>query len=195
MKNYLLIVVLAAALSGCVSVAKVESGDRTVGERMVLTLDGAWNHINMPNSGPAQTWTMEGLAIDQLMIYSGLRDGELVHAESRNPGSGSQPKSFRFRAAMQPDEIVALFEGMFTRDGSQFALSKLEPAPFVGEQGFRFDYTLTRRIDNVVLSGFGYCAVNKSQLFAVIYQAPRLTFFTRQARRVDAIARSARVKG
>jgi hypothetical protein len=185
-----MVVLTIALLAGCASVNKIESGERAIGERMSLHLQGDWNHVAAPGMGPAQTWTMEGLPVDQLMIYSGLKDGEALHAA----GSASQ-KSFNFRSSMQPDEIVALFEGMLTRDGSQFKLMKLEPAAFGGGKGFRFEYALTRKADNLVLSGVGYGTVSKGDLFALLYIAPRLTFFARHQERVEQIARSARVKG
>jgi hypothetical protein len=186
----LFVVIVIAALSGCASVAKVDSGEQALGERMSLHLEGAWNHVTAPGMGPAQTWTMEGLPVDQLLIYTGLKDGEAVHGG----GTGAQ-KSFHFRSSMQPDEIVALFEGMLTRDGSQFKLVKLEPAGFGGVKGFRFEYALTRKTDNVVLTGMGYGSVSKGELFALLYAAPRLSFFSRHKDRVEQIARSARVKG
>jgi hypothetical protein len=185
----LLVIFAIAALSGCATVNKVESGDQNIGDRMSLHLEGAWNHVAAPGMGPAQTWTMEGLPVDQLLIYSGLKDGEALHG-----AASSSQKSFNFRSSMQPDEIVALFEGMLTRDGSQFKLVKLEPAAFGGVKGFRFEYALTRKADNVVLSGIAYSAVSKGELFALMYQAPRLTFFSRHKDRVEQIARSARVK-
>jgi hypothetical protein len=188
MRNLLVVLVLAA-LAGCATVNKMESGDQTVGERMTLHLEGAWNHVALPNQGPAHTWTMEGLPVDTLLIYSGLKDGEALH----RPGFAG-PKSFSFRASMQADEIVRLYEGMLTVDGSQFQLTKLEPAPFAGEKGFRFEYVLTRKADGVTLSGFGYSSVSNGELFALLYQAPRLTFFSRHKDRVEQIARSARVK-
>jgi len=185
----LLVVFALAALSGCATVNKMESGSQSIGERMTLTLDDAWNSVALPGQGPAQTWTMEGLPVDVLLIYSGLKDGEAIH---RAPPSGQ--KSFNFRASMQPDEIVGLFEGFLTRDGSQFHLTKLEPARFGGEKGFHFEYSLTRQVDGVTLSGMGYGTVSRRELFALVYQAPRLTFFSRHKDRVEQIARSARVK-
>ena len=185
-----LIAVLAiAALAGCATVNKMESGEQNIGERMTLHLEGAWNHVALPGQGPAQTWTMEGLPVDVLLIYSGLKDGEAIHAA----GAAGQ-KTFNFRAKMQPDEIVSLFEGFLTRDGSEFKLVKLEPAVFGGEKGFRFEYALTCKADGVALSGFGYSTVSKGELFSLVYQAPRLTFFSRHKDRVEQIARSARVK-
>jgi hypothetical protein len=180
---------LLAALAGCVAIEKIESGERSVG-RMVVTLEGAWNHVNVPALGPAQIWTMEGLTIDQLLLYSGIKDGEIVHGP--NPAAAKR-KDFAFRSTMQPDEIAAMFEGMLTRDGSIFKLVKLEPATFGGVRGFRFECILTRKLDHVVLSGMGYAAVSKGELFAILYVAPRLTFFSRHAPQVERIARSARV--
>ncbi len=190
MRN-LVTVLLVAALAGCVAAVKVESGQKALGERMVVTLDGAWNQINAPGLGPAQVWTMEGMPVDQLLIYTGLKTDEAIHAER----SDGNTKSFKFRSGMQPDEIVALFEGMLTRDGSSFKLVKLAPATFGGGKGFRFEYGLTRKVDNVQLSGIGYGMESRGELFAIVYMAPRLTFFSRHETRVERIARSALVKG
>jgi hypothetical protein len=180
-----------AGLGGCVSVAKVEPGTRAVGDRLTVHLDGAWNQINAPGLGPAQIWTMEGLTVDRLMIYSGIRDGEVVHAEGP---AASKLKSFSFRSSMQPHEIVSMFEGMLTRDGSSFKLSKLEPAKFGGLNGFHFEYAVIRKQDNVQLSGFCYGSVSRGELFAVLYIAPRLGFFPRHAPQADQISRSALIK-
>lgn len=185
----LLTAILLAFLAGCASVSKVDTGEQAIGERMLVTLDGAWNHVSAPGMGPAQVWTMEGLPVDQLLVYSGIKNEELVHAA----GGGNQ-KNFAFRSSMQPDEVVAMFEGMLTRDGSQFRLLKLEPAAFGGEKGFRFEYSVIRRVDNAVLSGVGFGAVSKGELFALLYVAPRLAFFPRHRPRVEQIARSARLK-
>jgi hypothetical protein len=170
--------------------AKVESGDRAIGDRLSIRIEGEWNHLEAPGLGPAQTWTMEGIPIDQLLIYSGLKDGELAHAEER----GSKRKDFAFRSNMQPHEIVAMFEGMLTRDGSSFRLAQLAPATFGGLRGFRFDFTVTRKIDNVVLSGVGWGSVSKGELFAILYMAPRLGFFPRHVQRVENIALAARIR-
>ena len=65
---------------------------------------------------------------------------------------------------------------------------------FAGQKGFRFEYALTRKVDNVQLLGLGYGTVSKGELFAIVYTAPRLTFFARHRDRVEQIAKSARLK-
>ena len=186
----LLAVVLVALLGACTTVAtkKIAAGDNTVGDRLHVNIEGPWNQITAPGMGPAFVWTMEGLPVDQLRIFSGIKDGEVIH-DTRN----SNLKSFSFRSNMQPDELVSMFEGMLTRDGSTFQLTKVEPASFGGGKGVHFEYALVTKEDNLPLTGMGYAAVNGGELFALLYNAPRLGFFPRHQARVEQIARSAKI--
>lgn len=185
--NKLLLLVLLVFLSSCGTVRKVETGKNTVGERLMVDIQGNWNHLDFPGIKPAQIWTMEGVTVDEFLIYSGIKDGQPMHPE--NPGAGKQ-KNFVFRSTMQIEEVVALFEGVLTRDGSSFKLLKLEPYPFAGRKGYRFEYERVGKVDNVHQLGLGFGAIDKGELFALIYQAPRLTFFPRHKDRVEAIAKS-----
>lgn len=191
-QSLLICMALAVALGGCVTTTKIDSGERKIGDRLNVVLDGAWNQISAPGiNGPhRETWTMEGLAVDQLLIYSGLRDGEAIHPDS---AAYSDKKHFIFRADMQPEQVVSLFEGMLTRDGSSFRLKKLEPSTFGGGRGFHFEYALIRKTDNVELAGSASAVVNHNELFAIVYQAPQLVFFPRHAARVANMMRSARL--
>lgn len=189
MKKILLLVALLS-LAGCASVRKVETGVNNVGERFSIHLDGPWNHLDFPGIKPAQVWTMEGLTIDELLIYSGIKDGQIMHPEL----ASSKKKSVIFRGNMQTDEIVSMFESMLTRDDSAFNLLRVEPSTFGGKKGFLFEYERIRKIDNVRQLGFGYGAVDNGELFALVYTAPALTFFPRHKARVEAIAHTAYIK-
>lgn len=187
----ILLIVLALSLAACASVKKVESGDRAVGDRMSINIQGNWNHLDFPGIKPAEIWTMEGVTIDEFLIYSGIKDGQAMHPEG---GGSGQKKNFVFRSNMQVEAVVSLFEGVLTRDGSTFKLTKLEPYPFGGRKGYRFEYERIRKFDNVQQSGVGFGAIDKGELFALIYQAPRLTFFPRHRERVEMIAKSVTIK-
>lgn len=160
------------------------------GSRLKIDIAEQWNRMNLPGGGPAQIWTMEGLPIDQLLIYAGLKDDQAIHGTSTNP----KVKAFKFRSNMQPDEIVALFEGMLTRDSSRFTLMKLEPSTFGTGSGFRFEFELVRRVSNLTLRGVGYGAVSKGELFSLLYVAPRLNFYPRHIAAVEKISASAAVQ-
>ena len=130
----------------------------------------------------------------QLLVYSGIKEGEEITANTVAGRPEAERKTIKFRAAMQPDEVVSMFEAMFTRDGSTFKLEKLEPASFGGVKGFRFEYTFTRKVDGAQLRGLGYGVVDRDTLFAMVYMAPRLTFFPRHQARVEQMASSAKLK-
>ena len=186
----LLLISLCLFLAACGTVKKVESGARTVGERMVATIEGNWNHVDFPGIKPAEVWTMEGVTIDELLFYSGIKDGQAMHPEY---AANAQKKNFVFRSAMQPEDVVGMFEGVLTRDGSTFRLIKLEPFPFGGRKGYRFEFERVRKFDNVQQLGVAYGAIDRGELFALVYYAPRLTFYPRHQARVEGIARSVRI--
>lgn len=188
MRNYIAIALSILALIGCASVRKVESGQNKIGEHLTLQLSGPWNHLDLGFNSPAKIWTMEGIAVDELIIYPGLRDGATVFEDARD-----KKRNLLFSSRMPTEEIVSMFESMLTRNDSSFKLLKVEPYPFGGKKGFRFDYELIRKIDGVQLRGSGFGAVDKGQLFAMIYHAPRLTFYPRHRERIEEIAGSATI--
>lgn len=190
----LLLIMAVLQLAGCAvatKIEKVDSGQQKVGERLEMTLDDAWNHFQSAQIAPARIWTMEGLPVDELRVFAGVKSGEAIDAGAPVVGGA---KKIEFRAGMQPDEIVAMFEGLYTKGGSTFKLDKLEPWSFSGEKGFRFEFTFVRKVDGVVSLGVGYGTVSKGELFALLYVAPRLSFFPRNKDKVEQIARSARLK-
>lgn len=183
---------VALVLSGCAAVTKVASGDAVVGNRLALKLDTAWNQFEQGLGNNTPTWTVEGITVDALQFYVGIKDGQPI---TRLMDNDKSKKPLNFRANMQPADIVALYEALLTRDGSSFQLEKLEPASFLGGQGFRFEYALNRKVDDVPMRGMAYGAVRNGELFVIHYSAPRLVFFPRYQPRVEALIRSASVKG
>jgi hypothetical protein len=182
-----LVLGLVLVLAGCANVAKVGPGDTVVADRLAVKLDAAWNHVNVPGL-PGVVWTQEGLALDALQFWVGVKDGQPLAP------AGKDQRPLTFRATMEPQELVALFQGAMSRDGSTFTLDKLEPATFLGGKGFRFQYTLVRKSDEVKLSGVGWGAVRGSELHAMTFNAPRLAFFPRHVAKVEQVAANARLK-
>lgn len=182
---------VAVTLAGCAAVSKVSSGDALVRDRLAVTVDMAWNKFERGLGDNTTVWTVEGITIDALQFYVGVKNGELI-APTPREGKGVLPLAFK--SAMQPADIVALYQGLWTRDGSAFTLDKLEPAPFIGENGFRLEYSLTRKVDEVHLRGVAWGAVRNGELFLINYSAPRLGFFGRHIAQVEKLAASAQVR-
>lgn len=188
----LLCLALTMVLAGCGAMLKVAQGDVVLKERLSLNVAKPWNQFERGLADNTPTWTNEGVTVDALKFYIAIRDGQEIAALPAQ-AKGIQP--LVFRASMQPAQIVALYESLLTRDGSSFALDRLEPAEFLGEKGFRFEYSLNRKIDDVPMKGVGIGVIRRGELYVIHYSAPRLVFFARYLPQVEAIARSAQVRG
>jgi hypothetical protein len=187
MKKLLAIVALVALVGCAAPPVKVGPGEAVVG-KMTLSIDSAWNHLPAIDR-PWTLWTTDGVVIDELRFWAGLKDGEALAPTSHN-----EQRPLSFKRTMQAHELVALFASLHARERCTFMLEALEPADFVGGKGLRFRYTLERYHDHVKLSGVGWAAVRDGELYAMTFTAPRIGFFARHQTRVEQIAKSARLK-
>lgn len=186
-----LLVGLTLLLASCAGMSKIGPGDVTIKDQMVAKLDSAWNRLDAPNSGKAEIWTTDGLPLDSLMFYVGVKDGDPL-VELQNRQEKQQP---RFNAKMQPHEVVELFDAASTENGSQFKLDKLSPSPFGGNNGFRFDFTMIRKGDEVELKGVGYGSMRAGKLYLMVFKAPKIYYYGKHIGRVEAVARSVQLRG
>lgn len=177
--------------AGCAQVSHVATGEVTLRERLTVSVDKPWNQFERGLGDNTPTWTQDGVTVDALRFYAGLKDGELIAPTPSEP-KGSKPLAFK--ATMQPGEIVALYESLYTRDGSTFQLDRLAPQAFAGQAGFRFEFSGIRKNDEVRLKGIGWGAVRNGELFVITYTAPRLSFFDRHLGSAESIAKSARIR-
>lgn len=182
---------LVLILSGCASFSKVEPGNAVARGKFSITLDVAWNKWQGPQNDGGELWTRDGVTLDTLMFYGPVKAAEPLWTV-RQRTEKSIPK---FRANMQPHEIVELYESMATLDGSAFQLVKLLPTSFLDGDGFRFEFSMTRKNDELSMSGLGFGAVRGGELYLMVYRAPKLHFFARHLPSVEAIARSAKLAG
>lgn len=180
------------ALAGCAQMVKVEPGKVTVKEALTLTTTSAWNRFELqfPLSvapGASEVWTQDGITLDALAFFVGVAQGKTLGTAI--PGTGK--KLPEFRSSMTPGEIVELYEQMVTQDGSAFALKRVAPGRFGGQPGFRFEHTITRKSDNVLLKGIAQGAVVKDKLYLVAFTAPAIYYFDRHAPQVEPLLASA----
>lgn len=187
---------LIALLGACTSIVKVE-GDQVVNGRMAVRVSEAWNKVALPGATqPYETWTQEGLPLDHLRFWAAIPAGSsLMTAPRVNSADQKAPRVPTYVAGMQPDQLVNLFETLYSHDGSIVTLSKVEPATFVGEKGVHFAFSMMRKADGVEMKGLGWLAVHKGQLYAASFVAPRKSFFGRLAPKAESVVKSARVQG
>ncbi len=185
---------LLALLAGCASVVKVE-GEQTLKGRLTVQLGQAWNKVPTPGTDlPYESWTQEGVTLDHLRLWAGVRSGESL-LKAPPPAAGQRALRVPvFRAGMAPDQIANLFEMLYAFDGSQVQVVRIDPTTFAGQPGVRFELAVVRKHDEVQLAAVGWAAVRGDELFAMTYAAPRLGFFPRGRPGAEAIAASARLR-
>ena len=187
-----LILPAALLLGACAAnMVKLDRGQVTVKEVLTVASDGAWNRLDLPESTrSSEIWTSDGLPLDVMTFHVGVKDGEpLVQA-----AMGAKRTPPAFRSTMIANEIVELYEAASIQDGSSFKLEHLAPAQFAGSSGFRFEFSQTRKRDDVTLRGFGQGAVIKGKLYLIVFRAPRLHYYAKHLPRAEATVRSALVK-
>jgi hypothetical protein len=193
----ILIVLLLAFLSGCMSISKVE-GDQVVNSRMAVKVTDAWNKVSPPGTKqPFDMWTQEGLTLDHLRLWAAIKPGQalLIRPAGNVPVGQKAPRVPTYESGMQLDQLVNLFEIMYSADGSIVNMTKVEPAVFAGEKGVRFEFAVTRKSDDVQLNGVGWVSQRKGELFAATFIAPKLSFFPRLLPKAESIVRTAQIRG
>lgn len=190
----ILIVLLAALLTACSSIVKVE-GDQVVNNRMAVKLTDAWNKI--PVRQPFDAWTQEGITLDHLRFWAAVKPGEplLTLAPGMVPAGQKPPRVPTFAAGLAPDQLVNLFEVLYSADGSIVKVTKVGPGVFAGEKGIRFEFAVTRKGDDVQLLGTGWVSVRKDELFAATFVAPKLAFYPRLLPKAESVVSTAHIKG
>jgi hypothetical protein len=193
MKIELFVLGLAVTLlSGCAQVSKVQTGDIPIRDRLIVTVEQPWNSFEKPINGDGTpTWTKDGITVDALKFYVGLKDGELIAPTPTEP-KGQTPLAFK--STMPTEGVVELFRTLYSRDGSTFTLEKVTPTRFLGQSGFMFEWSGVRKADEVLLRGVAWGAVNNGQLYAITYTAPRLAFFPRGINAVEKLVATAKLR-
>lgn len=193
----LLVLAAALLLAACANISKVE-GDQLVHSRMAVTVAHAWNKVSVPGaSQPYDIWTQEGLALDELRLWGGLRPGQplMTIPPGMVPAGQKAPRVPTYAAGMAYDQLVSLFESMYSVDGSLVNVTRVEPAEFAGAKGVRFEFSIVRKRNDLQLLGVGWASVHGGDLFAATFVAPKLSFFPRLLPRAEEVVRSAKVRG
>jgi hypothetical protein len=198
----LLALLLALLLAACANVSRMH-GEQVVNDRLAVHLTDAWNKVSDPwDVDPYDTWTQEGIPLDHLRLWGGVRPGQPLMTKPAVFSRAEDAKDRRvptFRVGLPPERLVSLFEELYATAGT-VTVTRMEPAMFAGQKGVRFEFTLARRSDDLDMQGVGWVAVRQDatwgeELYAATFVAPRLSFYQRLLPMAEAVVKSARIRG
>lgn len=196
----LAVLLLALVLVACASIEKMD-GEQVVNDRLVVHVPKAWNKvIDRWEVTPYDTWTQEGIPLDHLRFWGGVRPGQPLVVKyamySRAPDA-KEPRVPTFRPGLAPEKLVRLFEELYASAGT-VTVTKVEPTVFAGQKGVRFEFTLLRRRDDLEMRGVVWAATRPDEVYgeelhAAAFVAPKLAFFDRLLPMAEAVVQTARV--
>lgn len=188
-------------LAACANISRME-GEQVVNGRLAVQVPEAWNRVGDPwDVAPYDTWTQEGVPLDHLRLWGGVRPGQPLMTRPvvfSRAADARQPRVPSFRPGLTPDKLVSLFEELYANAGT-VTITRVEPTVFAGQKGVRFEFTLERRRDDLAMRGVGWVAVRADpqvgeELYAATFVAPRLSFYERLLPMAEAVVKSAHIR-
>ena len=180
--------VSALALSACSSLGTGEYGyssyalvrvqPASVGDgSLIVTAPRPYNRhrsILWQDVRDVEDWTLNGPYLDGISFVSGLKGGAYLIRQSKRADQ-QVPK---FRSDMTPPEIVAMLESLYRVKGGavEFRTLSLQPRPFLGANGFQFDYEHLDG-DELWRKGRAVGAVIDGRLYLILFDAARSHYY------------------
>ncbi|WP_326524044.1 hypothetical protein [Sphingomonas sp.] len=152
---------------------------------MTVTPGEDWNRWSVRPSKRGETWTLDGVSLNQLQFFAGVLPGEAIYRE-RSKKDEPLPK---FDAGMLAPEIVRAVEGShrILLRTSLFEVGEVAPTRLGGHPGVRFTYSYSVQDEDVRRQGEGRAAIVEGKLYLVTFTAPAIHYFDAgipEARRV-----------
>jgi len=197
-RSRLLVVATALLAAGCATPYTLVQPERqTVGGVISIQPGTKWNKMTSSGfRGNVEVWTLDGPALNTLVFFTGVPDGEPLFARAQAAGQGQQEKPAVFRATMNPVEVQELLEATVTRYFQTTIVEgrNLKPAPVANGQGFRFETRFIAR-DEVEHEGVFVGTVRNGKLYGAWFQGAKLHYFNRYLPEFDRLLASAQFVG
>lgn len=158
--------------------ALASKGDVAVaGKLMLATPLAGWNSSTAQPSERSERWTRDGLALNELTFFAGVRDGEALYFKPFLADK-DLPK---FRSDMLPTELVELFENSNRAilGSSVFTIGKVEPSMLGKYDAVRFAYSYAAQDEGLTRRGEAVAAIVEGRLYLVNFVAPAIHYFDR----------------
>lgn len=150
-----------------------------------------WNRLGAKIGRNAESWTLDGLSLNDLSFYAGIEDGRTLFREV-DKKNRPLPK---FSSKMILPDIVQMFEGSYriASGTSLFSIGTVEPATFAGQPGVRFTYSFVQHDEEVKRNGEATGAIIGGKLYLITYEAPAIYYFDRDIAAYRKLVETAKV--
>lgn len=197
MVRFLISVCLLALLAGCTPFTLVSPGRQSIGTEMSVEPSIKWNKIAAPDvRGNVEVWTLDGAALNTLIFFTGVPDGEpLFTRRLMGAAASQQEKPPVFRASMNAIEIQELFQATAARffQTTLVEATNVKPAS-LGATGFRFDTRLVGR-DEVERTGVFVGTIRNKRLYGMWFQGAKLHYSARYLPEFERLTQSVKFSG
>lgn len=158
---------------------------------LVVTPAVAWNKLGARPGRNAESWTLDGLTLNDVTFYGGIANDATLFRDARKK---TDPLP-RFASTMLAPDVAQLFESSYrvSNGTSLMTINAVEPAQFAGHSGFHFTYTFVRQDEEVKRNGDGTGAIIDGKLYLITYEAPVIYYYAKNLADYRAIVASARL--
>lgn len=156
-----------------------------------VTPPNDWNRLGSKIGRNAESWTLDGMSLNELTFYAGIEEGRALFREV-DKKNRPLPK---FSGKMLAPDIVALFEGSYriAAGTALFEIGNVEPAKFAGQPGVRFTYSFVQQGEEVRRNGEATGAIVGGKLYLVSFEAPVIHYFDRDVANYRKLVETAKV--
>jgi hypothetical protein len=150
-----------------------------------------WNRLGGRVGRNAESWTLDGLALNDLTFYGGVANDTTLFREV-NKKEAPLP---RFSSTMLIPDVVQMFEASYrvANGTSLMSIDSVAPASFAGNPGFRFTYNFTVQNEEVKRLGEARGAIVGGKLYMITFEAPVIFYFDRDVAAFRKIADGASI--
>ena len=150
-----------------------------------------WNRLGARPGRNAESWTLDGLTLNDLTFYSGIANDTTLFRDAKKK-TAPLP---RFSSTMLAPDIAQLFESSYrvSIGTSLMSIDTVEPATFAGKPGFHFTYTFVIQGEEVKRKGEATGAVVAGKLYLVTFEAPVIHYFDATRGAAKSVVDSAKI--
>ncbi len=182
---------LAAPAAAAFKLMRAGVAETVAKSGLTVTPDRDWNKLGGRVGRNAESWTLDGLSLNDITFYGGIENDRTLF---REVDKRERPLP-RFSSNMLIPDVAQLFEASYrvANGTSLMTIDSIEPATFAGYPGFRFTYNFTIQNEEVKRLGEARGAIVGGKLYMITFEAPVIHYFDRDIGAFRKIVDSARI--